>query len=101
MELVMRAMRTAILIVTSAALLRACSRPSETPVNTSPNPVPHESQGAKSGFTESTGGDNDRDATGASSNRSDPYGKRPEGASQNPSRDQSPAKPHENKSSQQ
>jgi hypothetical protein len=97
----MRAVRTAILIVTSAALLRACSRPSETPVNTSPKSVSGESQGAKSGFTESTGGDSGRDATGASSNRSDPYGKRPEGDSQNPTRSQPPAKPHENKSSQQ
>jgi len=97
----MRTIRTAILIVTSAALLQACSHRSGTPVNASPNSVSSESQGTKSGFTESTGGDNDRDATGASSNRSDPYGKRPERASQNPTRSQAPAKPQENKSSQQ
>lgn len=82
----MRVFRTAILIVTSASLLNACSHRSETPANSSPKPVSGESQGSKSGYTESTGGDNARDATGASSNPGDPYGKRPADTSHTPAK---------------
>lgn len=92
----MSTMRTAILIVTSAVILHACSHQSKPPAGTPPNSVTRESQGAKSGFTESTGGDNDRDATGASSNPGDPYGKRPEDSAQNPTRGQTPPKPQPN-----
>jgi hypothetical protein len=63
--------------------LSSCSHPSTAPVNASPKPTSGESQGTKSGFTESTGGDNARDATGSSTNPADPYGRKPPARAEN------------------